>query len=140
MEFALAFFMGGLWLWNAVAYHAWLFTRINPAAWLFSALFAVEGALFFWTGSRPSLRFLSASGPRQIIGVALAAYSLIYPFLTNAVGHSYPAAPTYALARSMQRHAHRLAAASISAIAIGGEQEGEHRGEHALRCEIRRQG
>jgi hypothetical protein len=94
---ALAFFMGGLWLWNAVAYHALLFTRINPAAWLFSALFAVEGALFIWAGNRQSLRFLSASGPRQIIGVALAAYSLTYPFLMNAFGHSYPAAPTYGL-------------------------------------------
>jgi hypothetical protein len=94
---ALAFFMGGLWLWNAVAYHAWLFTRINPAAWLFSALFAVEGALFISAGNRRSLRFLASSGASQIVGLALAAYSLAYPFLTLAFGHSYPAAPTYGL-------------------------------------------
>jgi hypothetical protein len=93
----LAFFVGGLWLWNAVAYHAWLFTRINPAAWLFAALFAVEGALLFGAGNRRSLRFLSSSGASQIIGLALAAYSLAYPLLTNAFGHSYPAAPTYGL-------------------------------------------
>jgi hypothetical protein len=30
----LSLFLGGLWLWNAVAYHAWLLTHINPAAWL----------------------------------------------------------------------------------------------------------
>jgi hypothetical protein len=94
---ALAVFIGGLWLWNAVAYHAWLFTRINPAAWLFSALFAVEGALFIWTGSRRPLRLLSSSGASQIVGLVLAAYSLAYPFLTTAFGHSYPAAPTYGL-------------------------------------------
>jgi Family of unknown function (DUF6064) len=94
---AMAFFMGGLWLWNAVAYHAWLFTRINPAAWLFSALFAFEGALFIWTGNRRSLRFLASSGASQIVGLALAAYSLACPFLTTAFVHSYPAAPTYGL-------------------------------------------
>jgi hypothetical protein len=93
----LSFFIGGLWLWNAVAYHAFLFTRINPAAWLFSVLFAVEGVLFVWTGNRKSMRFLSSRGASQILGLTLTAYSLAYPFLTNALGHSYPAAPTYGL-------------------------------------------
>jgi hypothetical protein len=39
----LSYFPGMLWVWNAVAYHAYLFTRINPAAWFFSALFVVRG-------------------------------------------------------------------------------------------------
>lgn len=39
---SLTYFLGTLWGWNAVAYHALLFTRINPAAWLFAALFALK--------------------------------------------------------------------------------------------------
>jgi hypothetical protein len=46
----LSVFLGVLWLWNALAYHAFLFTRINPAAWLFAALFAIQGLLFVWAG------------------------------------------------------------------------------------------
>ena len=37
------YLLATLWIWNAVAYHALLFTRINPAAWLFAALFTMEG-------------------------------------------------------------------------------------------------
>jgi Family of unknown function (DUF6064) len=33
-----------LWAWNAVAYHVWFFTKINPAAWLFGAAFALQAA------------------------------------------------------------------------------------------------
>ena len=32
----LSAFLAVLWFWNAIAYHALFFTRINPAAWLFS--------------------------------------------------------------------------------------------------------
>ena len=80
----LSWFLGGLWLWNAAAYHAFLFTRINPAAWFFSALFAVQGALFLRAGQQGRPVYLSSSGARQGLGLALAAYSLMYPFLTMA--------------------------------------------------------
>jgi hypothetical protein len=36
--------VGALWLWSAAAYHALLFTRINPAAWVFAALGVVGGS------------------------------------------------------------------------------------------------
>jgi hypothetical protein len=90
-------FLGALWLWNAVAYHAFLFTRINPAAWLFSALFALQGVLLIWPWSRKSVQYLSSSGVRRTIGMVLAASSLAYPFLTMALGHTYPATPTFGL-------------------------------------------
>src|SRR6185436_9780340 len=38
------------WAWAAIAYHAMLFSRINPAAWAFAALFLVEASLFVWYG------------------------------------------------------------------------------------------
>ena len=93
----LSVFLGTLWLWNAGAYHAFLFTRINPAAWIFSALFAVQAVLFFRSSQQGRPVYLSSTGARQAIGLALAAYSLAYPFLTRALGHDYPATPTFGL-------------------------------------------
>jgi hypothetical protein len=93
----LSVFLGALWLWNAVAYQAYLFTRINPAAWIFTALFAVQAVLFLRAGHTRRPTYLSASRARQALGLMLAAYSLAYPFLTMAVGHDYPATPTFGL-------------------------------------------
>jgi hypothetical protein len=91
----LSFFLGLLWFWNAVAYHALLFTRINPAAWLFSALFVVQAALFFRAWARKDVEYFSSSGPMRAIGIGLMSYSLAYSFLAVALGHSYPATPTF---------------------------------------------
>lgn len=93
----LSVFLGALWLWNAAAYHAFLFTRINPAAWMFSALFALQAALFLRSGQQRWPVYLSSTGAKQGVGLALAAYSLAYPFLTMALGHDYPATPTFGL-------------------------------------------
>jgi Family of unknown function (DUF6064) len=92
---ALSLFLGALWLWNALAYHALLFTRINPAAWVFAALFVVQAVLFFWAGARGTVAYFSSAGSLQAVGVGLVSYALAYPFLTIALGHSYPATPTF---------------------------------------------
>ena len=93
----LSWFLGGLWLWNAVAYHALLFTHINPAAWLFSGLFAVQGVLLFRAGLKRPVEYFSSTATSRAIGLGLVAYSLAYPFLTMALGHRYPATPTFGL-------------------------------------------
>ena len=93
----LSYFLGALWLWNATAYHAFLFTRINPAAWIFSAMFAGQAVLFLRFGRQGRPVYLSSTGARQGLGLALGAYSLAYPFLTMALGHEYPATPTFGL-------------------------------------------
>jgi Family of unknown function (DUF6064) len=90
----LSLFLGVLWLWNAVAYHALFFTRINPAAWLFAALFVVQALLFFWVSRRPVEYFSSTTWIRSV-GLGLVTYALVYPFLTMAAGHTYPETPTY---------------------------------------------
>jgi hypothetical protein len=92
---ALSFFLGALWFWNAAAYHAVLFTRINPAAWMFAALFAAQAVLFIRDGRTHRRVYFGAKGARQVLGTALAIYALGYPFLTMALGHEYPATPTY---------------------------------------------
>jgi hypothetical protein len=93
----LSYFLGVLWVWNAVAYHAYLFTRINPAAWFFSALFVVQGLLFVWAGARLDVNYLCATRLSRSVGIPLVVYSLAYPFLTIAAGHRYPATPTFGL-------------------------------------------
>jgi hypothetical protein len=91
----LSLFLGALWVWNAVAYQAYLFTRINPAAWLFALLFASEALLFCRVATARHLKYFSSPGRLRILGVYLAVYALAYPFLTVAFGHVYPATPTY---------------------------------------------
>jgi uncharacterized protein DUF6064 len=88
--------LAALWVWNAVAYHALLFTRINPAAWLFAALFALEAVLLIWASVRHSHDYFTSHEPRARIGLGLIAYSFVYPFL-SALTHQYPATPTFAV-------------------------------------------
>ena len=92
---ALTYLLAALWAWSAVAYHVWLFTRINPAAWLFGAAFAVQAALFLWAGARSRIEYFSSDGVIGRVGVGLVVYALAYPFVTMASGHRYPAAPTF---------------------------------------------
>ena len=89
---ALSFLLATLWLWNAVAYHALFFARINPAAWPFAALFAIQGVLFLRAGVRREIEYFSA---RRAVGVGLVAYALAYPLLSVGLAHPYPAAPTF---------------------------------------------
>ena len=92
---ALMYLLATLWIWNAVAYHALLFTRINPAAWLFAGLFTIEGVLLFWAVARRRIKPLSLTGPFSGLGIALACYALAYPFLSFWIGHLYPEIPTF---------------------------------------------
>jgi hypothetical protein len=92
---ALTALLAVSWLWNAGAYHALLFTRINPAAWLFAALFAVQAGLFVVAATRRELEYFQAAGVRGMAGLLLTIYALAYPALTIASGHVYPAVPTF---------------------------------------------
>ncbi len=90
----LSYVLCALWMWAAVAYHAMLFTRINPAAWAFAALFAVQSALLLRAGRRQPIGYFSTTGPLRIVGLALVCYALAYPVLSLAF-HEYPATPTF---------------------------------------------
>jgi hypothetical protein len=83
-------------VWSGVAYHLVQFTRVNPAAFLFGSLFVLQGALFAWCGSHGTIRFESIPGSRRWIGTIGIVYALLlYPLLGAALGHDYPAAPTF---------------------------------------------
>jgi hypothetical protein len=92
----LTYLLAALWAWNASAYHAVLFTRINPAAWLFAAVFVVQAVLFVWAGARRTPEYFASNAPRSLIGAGLIVYSLLYPFLST-FSHAYPATPTFGL-------------------------------------------
>jgi hypothetical protein len=91
--------LGALWLWIGIVYHILFFSSINPAARIFGALFVVEGMLFIYSGViKQSLSFEYKSGVLPLTGIILMLYGLIiYPILGYALGHTYPAQPTFGL-------------------------------------------
>jgi hypothetical protein len=91
--------LGVLWLWMGVAYHWMFFTRVNTAAWAFGALFVAQGLLLFWFGLRGDrARFAPGGDLFTWAGGALILYGLVlYPLLGMALGHRYPAQPTFGL-------------------------------------------
>jgi hypothetical protein len=88
-----------LWGWMAVAYHWTFFASINPAAWAFGALFALQALVFAWTGVvKGRLHFAPGRTATTMLGGVLIAYALlVYPLLGGALGHHFPAAPTFGL-------------------------------------------
>ena len=91
--------LASLWLWMALGYHLAFFASINRAAILFAAAFLVETGIFLWAANRPArLRLDPRLDGRGIIGGAIIAFALVgYPILSSAVGHRYPAMPTFGL-------------------------------------------
>jgi hypothetical protein len=85
-----------LWAWAGLAYHALFFTSINPAAWLFAGLFLFQSAFFAWFGVlRDRLQFCRAGGVRHGLAWMLLVYSLVYPLIVFAGGHTFPEAPSF---------------------------------------------
>jgi hypothetical protein len=89
--------LAALWLWMGVAYHLAFFSAVNGAAIVFAIAFITQGVLFAWmagrTDSPPYRVRLNVAG---VIGAVLVAYALLgYPLLGYALGHRYPAAPTF---------------------------------------------
>lgn len=88
-----------LWAWMAVAYHWAFFAEINPAARIFGALFLLEAALLLWIAFRfEDLRFAPRPDLFGFAGGILIAYALVvYPLVGLALGHRFPAQPTFGL-------------------------------------------
>jgi uncharacterized protein DUF6064 len=94
-----ALVLAALWLWMGAVYHLQFFRAINPAAIVFGAAFLVQAGLLTWVGVVQGRVVLE---PRLdvagVVGGVLMVYSLVvYPEIGRALGHSYPAAPTFGL-------------------------------------------
>ena len=86
-----------LWFWSGVVYHLTFFSEINPAAYIFAALFVVQGCLFIYQGILKShLKFRFEPNIYGILGTVFLAYALvIYPLFSSALGHTFPASPSF---------------------------------------------
>jgi hypothetical protein len=91
--------LGLLWLWMAVAYHLAFFATLSAAGYLFGALFGLQALLFVRLAAdeRPPLLRVGADA-RGIAATVLVLYALAgYPLAALALGHRFPAAPTFGL-------------------------------------------
>jgi hypothetical protein len=85
------------WSWTGIVYHIAFFTRINQAAYIFGGLCLIQAAIFVLSGAvRGDLIFRARKDPAGILGSLFIFYALVgYPALGQALGHVYPAAPTF---------------------------------------------
>jgi Family of unknown function (DUF6064) len=91
--------LGVFWIWIGVVYHIMYFRTVNPAAVGFGVFFVLQGLLFLLAGSiRGKLSFALTARPAPVVGAILIFYAMVgYPLLSSALGHSYPATPTFGL-------------------------------------------
>jgi hypothetical protein len=91
--------LAALWVWMAIGYHFSFFRRINPAATVFAVAFLGEAAmLIVWGRKTRILAFRPATALHRWLGALMLLYAfLLYPALNVALGHRYPAMPTFGL-------------------------------------------
>jgi hypothetical protein len=88
-----------LWVWTAVTYYFVFFTRISGSGWVIGAVLLAGGLWFGWVGGiKNRIQFGQRRDLRGSVGILLIFYSLVaYPLIGLAVGHRYPAIPTFGL-------------------------------------------
>jgi hypothetical protein len=88
-----------LWVWTAVAYYFVFFTRISASGWVIGAVLLAGGLWLGWVGGIVGrIRFGVPGAARGMLGALLIFYALVaYPLIGLAVGHRYPAMPTFGL-------------------------------------------
>jgi hypothetical protein len=93
---AISLILGILWLWTGAVYHIMFFTSINPAAYGFGTLCVIQGVLFLWMVTRRNIQYQATMQWRGVLGSIFLLYGLvIYPILGYALGHVFPASPTF---------------------------------------------
>ena len=85
--------------WTAVAYFFVFFTRISVSGWIIGAVLLAGGLAIGWAGSiEGRIQFGLRRDFYGALGGILIFYALVaYPLIGLAVGHRYPAMPTFGL-------------------------------------------
>lgn len=88
-----------LWAWTAVTYYFMFFTRISGSGWIIGGVLLAGGLWLGWVGGiQGRIQFALRGDLRGSIGGLLIFYALVaYPLIGLAVGHRYPAMPTFGL-------------------------------------------
>lgn len=86
-----------LWAWTGAGYHLAFFRAINPLATLFGVLCLIQAGLFLGYALHPGgLAFQATRSLPGLLGGVLLTYAfVVYPLLSRAFGHPYPASPTF---------------------------------------------
>ena len=88
--------LAALWLWTGIAYHKEFFARLTPAGNVFGSLCIAEAGLLLLCAWQSVQDVQPASKSRVAIGTLLIAYALLgYPLIGLALGHRYPAMPSF---------------------------------------------
>jgi hypothetical protein len=88
--------LASLWTWSGIAYLLMFFKPINGAAVVFGALFLIQAVVLAQSAIKGDFVPRFTKSLKGWTGVALIAYALLgYPLVSLAVGHVYPAAPTF---------------------------------------------
>lgn len=94
----VSFGLALMWAWLAFAYHLAFFRAVNPAAPVFAAISFAAATAFVWIGIRGQLSFEPQRSLRVVPGLVFVVFALaVYPAIGRAIGHHYPAAPTFGL-------------------------------------------
>ena len=94
----VTFWLGLLWLWMGIVYHVGYFRAVNPVAIAFGAAFILQGLLLIRAGVRNQITYAGPLDERTDTGTAALLYALVlYPWIGLAIGHRYPATPTFGL-------------------------------------------
>jgi len=90
--------LASFWLWMGIVYHARFFADVNPAAIGFAGIFLVQATLFVWLAVRKNALYLPRNDLAGWTGAGLIVLGLVvYPLMSVAAGHHYPAQPTFGL-------------------------------------------
>jgi hypothetical protein len=89
--------LGLLWAWAAIAYYFTFFTAISRSGWVIGSVLLAGGIWIGWVGAvKNEIRFQLRGDLRGWVGWMLIVYALIaYPLIGYAVGHRFPAMPTF---------------------------------------------
>ncbi len=88
-----------LWVWTSVVYYFVFFTGISGSGWVIGGVLLAGGLWLGWVGGiQGRIHFGWRGDWRGAVGGLLILYALVlYPLIGLAVGHSYPAMPTFGL-------------------------------------------
>jgi hypothetical protein len=96
---AIAGLLAFLWSWMAIGFYFVFFTAMSGSGWILGMVLLAGGVWLGWVGTiKGQIRFGLRRDWRGALGGLLVFYALVaYPLIGFAVGHRYPAMPTFGM-------------------------------------------